>query len=69
MAQLLENEITLEDLRIIAQRAGQTLADDELQSLLPGVNRVKKHAVELRALISLETEPAEIFRAVSLSPK
>jgi hypothetical protein len=65
----MEKEITLEDLRIMAQRAGLNLADDELQRLLPGVNRVKKQAAELRTLISLETEPAETFRAVSVSPK
>jgi hypothetical protein len=65
----MEREITLEELRIMAQRAGLKLADDELQSLLPGINRLKKQAVELRPLIALETEPAGIFRAVSVSPK
>jgi hypothetical protein len=65
----METEITLEDLRIMAQRAGLKLADDELQSLLPGINRLKKQAVELRPLIALETEPAGIFRALSVSPK
>jgi hypothetical protein len=64
-----EKEITLEDLRIMARGAGLNLADDELQSLLPGINRVRKQATELRALIALETEPAETFRAVSVSPK
>lgn len=65
----MEKEITLEDLRIMAQRAGLSLADDELRSLLPGVNRSKKQAAELRALISLEIEPAGTFRAASVSPK
>jgi hypothetical protein len=67
--QLMETEITLEDLRIMAQRAGLNLADDELQSLLPGINRAKKQAAELRVLIAFETEPAETFRAVKVSPK
>ena len=67
--QLMETEITLEDLRIMAQRAGLNLADDELQSLLPGLNRAKKQAAELRVLIAFETEPAETFRAVRVSPK
>jgi|RhiMetdeSRZDD1v2_1073273.scaffolds.fasta_scaffold11998_2 hypothetical protein len=67
--QLMETEITLEDLRIMAQRAGLNLADDELQSLLPGINRAKKQAAELRVLIAFETEPAETFRAVRVSPK
>jgi hypothetical protein len=65
----MERQITIDDLRLMAQRAGLNLGDDELQSLLPGVNRIKKQAAELRALIALETEPAETFRAVSASPK
>jgi hypothetical protein len=65
----METEITLEDVRIMAQRAGLKLADDELQSLLPGINRLKKQALELRLLIVLKTEPAGIFRAVNVSPK
>jgi hypothetical protein len=62
-------EITLEELRAMAARAGLALADNELQRLLPGVNRARKQAAELRALITLETEPAEIFRALSMAPK
>ena len=54
-------EITLDELRAMAARAGLALADDELERLLPGVNRAKKQTVELRALIALETEPAAIF--------
>jgi hypothetical protein len=54
-------EITLEELRMMAARAGLTLADSELQGLLPGVNRATKQTAELRALIEIETEPAAIF--------
>ena len=63
------SEITLDELRGMAARAGLALADDELERLLPGVNRAKKQTVELRGLIALETEPAEIFRAVRVAPK
>ena len=56
-------EITLDDLRKMAQRAGLQLADDELQRLLPGVNRSKKQVAELRALIATESEPAATFNA------
>ena len=62
-------EITLDELRAMAARAGLTLADGELERLLPGVNRATKQTVELRALITLDTEPAEIFRAVIVAPK
>jgi hypothetical protein len=62
-------ELTLEELRAMATRAGLALADDELQPLLPGVNRARKQAAELRGLIALETEPAEIFRPFRMTPK
>jgi hypothetical protein len=54
-------EITLNELGAMAARAGLALGDDELERLLPGVNRAKKQTVELRALIALDTEPAEYF--------
>jgi hypothetical protein len=54
-------EITLEELRMMARRAGLELAEDELGRLLPGVNRTRKQVTELRALIEAQTEPAAIF--------
>lgn len=54
----MEREITLDDLSLMAQRAGVKLTDEELRRLLPGINRSSKQAAELRALITLETEPA-----------
>jgi hypothetical protein len=59
----MEQELTLDDLRTIARQAGLKLTDEELQGLLPGVNRSKKQVAELRALISLESEPAGTFAA------
>jgi hypothetical protein len=59
----MEREITLDNLRLMAQRAGLELDDDELRRLLPGVNRAKKQVAELRALIEAEIEPAATFRA------
>jgi hypothetical protein len=57
------NEIAIEELRTLAQRAGLTLSDEELQRLLPGVTRAQKHAAELRSLISNGDEPAGFFIA------
>ena len=57
------NEIAIEELRAFAQRIGLTLPDEELQQLLPGVNRAKKQASELRTLIDSGDEPASIFIA------
>ena len=57
-------EVTLEKLAGIAERAGLKLPEDELQRLLPGVNRARKQADELRRIISIADEPAGVFNAV-----
>jgi hypothetical protein len=59
----MEREITLDSLRMMAQRAGLELDDDELRRLLPGVNRAKRQVAELRLLIGAESEPAATFNA------
>lgn len=61
------NEISIEDLRTLAQQAGINIPDEELQRLLPGVNRAKKQAAELRMLIDSGDEPASIFIAAKKS--
>ena len=66
---IMEHRITLDDLRLMAQRAGLRLADNDLERLLSGVHRAKKQADELRSLISLETEPAATLRPQEPSPK
>ena len=48
------DKLTLENLRAMAERAGLRLGDDELQRLLPGVNRSRQQA----------DEPAGVFNAV-----
>ena len=58
------DEITLDDLSKLAAQAGLKLSDDELQKLLPGVNRARKQVAELRQLISDSTEPAGVFQAL-----
>ena len=57
------DEITLDELRAIAQRAGLNLAEDELQRLLPGIQRARKQAAELRTLLTDNCEPANAFSA------
>ncbi len=57
------DQLNLEDLRAMAKRAGLRLADDELQRLLPGVNRSRKQVDELRELIDGASEPAVFFKA------
>jgi hypothetical protein len=57
------SEITLDELRVRAARAGLELSENELQHLLPGVNRTFKQVNELRALLSDSDEPAAVFAA------
>ena len=57
------DHIILDDLFKMAARAGLKLAEDELQKLLPGVNRARKQAAELRQLITDCAEPASTFSA------
>jgi hypothetical protein len=56
-------KIPIEALRLIAQGAGLNLADEELHRLLPGVNRARKQAHELREIITATNEPAVTFDA------
>ena len=57
-------KMTLDDLSRSAARAGLELPEDELQKLLPGVNRALRQAAELRQLIADGTEPASAFSAL-----
>lgn len=56
-------KLTLEDLHAMAERAGLKIADDELERLLPGVNRARQQAAELREMLQRDDEPAGLFRA------
>jgi len=58
--------LTLENLRAMAERAGLRLGDDELQRILPGVNRARQQVAELRQLIDRTDEPAGAFNAASM---
>lgn len=63
------NEITLEQLRMLAAQAGLRLTEEELQRLLPGVNRSRNQIADLRELLALGDEPAGIFAAANRAPK
>ena len=62
-------ELTIENLSVMAELAGLNLSADELRRLLPGVNRSKKQAAELRQLIAPGNEPAASFTVASLTRK
>ncbi len=64
----MDQEITLDGLRKMAERASLNLSEDELRRLLPGVNRSKKQATELRELVS-GNEPASTFDLVRVARK
>ena len=59
-------EMTLDNLSKMAAQAGLKLPDDELEKLLPGVNRARKQADELRQFLSDATEPAATFTALKV---
>jgi hypothetical protein len=56
-------EIILPELQMMASRSGLSLSDEELERLLPGVNRSCSQAQELRGLVTDRTEPAASFAA------
>jgi hypothetical protein len=56
-------EIMLVELQTMAARSGLQLTDEELEKLLPGVNRSYNQILELRGLITDRTEPAAAFVA------
>jgi len=55
------NEISFAELRSIAELSGLKLSEDELQRLLPGVNRSRTQGAELRDLMTDNLEPASAF--------
>jgi hypothetical protein len=59
-------QITLDELRGMAVRAELTLTDEELQKLLPGVNRARNQVAELRQFLSDATEPGATFTVLTV---
>ena len=62
-------DLTIEECRALANAAGLGLSDEELQRLVPGINRARRQAAELRALIAATDEPAGTFAAAERSEK
>lgn len=56
-------DLSIDQLRELAERAAIKLPDDELVKLLPGVNRSRRQADELRQLLNDQAEPAGHFSA------
>jgi len=56
-------EITLAQLQMMAERSGLKLTYEEVEKLLPGVNRSHNQILELRELITDNIEPASAFAA------
>jgi Ca2+-binding EF-hand superfamily protein len=62
-------EITLVELQTMAKRSGLKLTDEELEKLLPGVNRSHNQILELHELITDSTEPATAFAAAGIEKR
>ena len=58
-------EITMDQARTMARRAGLNLSDEQLAALLPGINRARRQTAELRDLLPESAEPAGVFSAGS----
>ena len=56
-------DLTFDALRVLAKRAGLNLSDEELQRLLPVVNRSRNQALALRELVSDAIAPSGSFDA------
>ena len=56
-------EITPAQLQTMAERSGLKLTEEEVEKLLPGVNRSHNQIIELRELITDSIEPAATFVA------
>jgi len=56
-------EMTLAQLQTLAERSGLKLTEEEVETLLPGVNRCHNQILELRELITDSVEPASAFAA------
>jgi Ca2+-binding EF-hand superfamily protein len=56
-------EIKLAQLQRMVERSGLKLTDEEVEKLLPGVNRSQNQILELRELITDRIEPATAFAA------
>jgi hypothetical protein len=56
-------EITLAQLQKMVERSGVKLTDEEVEKLLPGINRSHNQILELRELITDSIEPATAFAA------
>ena len=56
-------EITPAQLQTMAERSGLKLTEEEVEKLLPGVNRSHNQIMELRELITDSIEPATAFAA------
>jgi hypothetical protein len=65
----MDQGITLDSLRKMAEGSGLKLSEEELKRLLPGVNRAKQQAAELRELIAAPDEPASTFDMASSARK
>jgi hypothetical protein len=62
-------EMTLEELSLLAVQAGLKLTRDELQRILPGVHRSRIQVAELRDLMTDHLEPAGVFLAPKGQPR
>jgi Ca2+-binding EF-hand superfamily protein len=60
MRENMAKEIKLAQLQRMVERSGLKLTDEEVEKLLPGVNRSQNQILELRELITDRIEPRQL---------
>ena len=58
-----QDELSIESLRAMADSAGLSLSDAEIEQLLVGVRRNKQMAAVVRAVVTPDLEPVPVFEA------
>ena len=58
-----DQQLTLDEAKVIAARAGLPLTEEELKGLLPGIVKSKEQTADLRQMINKTDEPAGVFDA------
>lgn len=63
-----ENQLTIDYVRLTAERAGLALAEEEAVRLLDGLKRGRAMTQAVRRVVTPEAEPAPVFGAVPPEP-
>jgi hypothetical protein len=58
-----QDDMSVDDLKLLAVNHGLTLSDEEAGRALAGANRWRNQVAQMRALVTRNLQPAPVFRA------